>query len=97
MNTEDFRTFFEVYSTTQRIFFSKDGRNHKKMYIFLKAKTFINFETAETAMKREKRYFITNSPKLKGCAIQFACYITTRRKLNCSLAVYSVPQPVGFR
>ena len=73
MNTEDFRTFFEVYSTTHgRIFFSKDGRNHKKMYIFLIAKTFINFETAENAMKREKRYFITNSPKLKGCAIQLA-------------------------
>ena len=74
MNTEDFRTFFEVYSTTHgRIFFfSKDGRNHKKMYIFLIAKTFINFQTAENAMKREKRYFITKSPKLKGCAIQLA-------------------------
>ena len=73
MNTEDFRTFFEVYSTTHgRIFFSKDGRNHKKMYNFLIAKTFINFQTAENAMKREKRYFITNSPKLKGCAIQLA-------------------------
>ena len=73
MNTEDFRMFFEVYSTTHgRIFFSKDGKNHKKMYIFLIAKTFINFQTAENAMKREKRYFITNSPKLKGCAIQLA-------------------------
>ena len=53
-------------------FLSKDGRNHKKMYIFLITKTFINFQTAENAMKREKRYFITNSPKLKGCAIQLA-------------------------
>ena len=44
----------------------------KKMYIFLITKTFINFQTAENAMKREKRYFITNSPKLKGCAIQLA-------------------------
>ena len=51
-------------------FFSKNSRNHKKRYIFLIAKTFINFQTAENAMKREKRYFITNSPKLKGCAIQ---------------------------
>ena len=53
-------------------FFSKDGRNHKKMYIFLITKIFINFQTAENAMKREKRYFITSSPKLKGCAIQLA-------------------------
>ena len=71
MNTEDFTTFFEVYSTTHgQIFFSKDGRNHKKMYISLIAKTFINFQTAENAMKREKQYFITTSPKLKGCAIE---------------------------
>ena len=52
-------------------FFSKDGRNHKKMYIFLITKTF-NFLTTENAMKREKRYFITNSPELKGSAIQLA-------------------------
>ena len=51
-------------------FFSKDGRNHKEMYIFLITKTFINFQTAENAMKREKQYLITNLPKLKGCAIQ---------------------------
>ena len=73
MHTEDFRMFFEVYSTTHgQIFFSKDGRNHKKMNIFLITKTFINFQTAENAMKREKRYFITTLPKLKGCAIQLA-------------------------
>ena len=42
----------------------------KKCIFFLITKTFINFQTAENAMKREKWYFITNSPKLKGCAIQ---------------------------
>ena len=53
-------------------FSSKDIKNHKKLYIFLITKTFINFQTAENAMRREKPYFITNSPKLKGCAIQSA-------------------------
>ena len=56
LNTENFRTFFEVYSTTDgRIFFSEDGRNHKKMYIFLMAKTTINIQTVENVMKKEKR------------------------------------------
>ena len=56
LNTENFRTFFEVYSTTDgRIFFSEDGRNYKKMYIFLMAKTTINIQTVENVMKKEKR------------------------------------------
>ena len=33
--TENFRTFFEVYSTTDgQLFFSKDGRNPKKCIFF---------------------------------------------------------------
>ena len=51
-------------------FFTKDGKNHKKMHISLITKTFINFQTAENAMKREKRYFITYLPKHKGYTIQ---------------------------
>ena len=55
LNTENFRTFFEVYSTTDgRIFFSEDGRNHEKMYIFLMAKTTINIQTVENVMKKRK-------------------------------------------
>ena len=37
-----------------KFFFSEDGRNHKKMYIFLMAKTTINIQTVENVMKKEK-------------------------------------------
>ena len=44
-----------IQQPMDEFFFSKDGRNHKKMYIFLMAKTTINIHTVENVMKKEKR------------------------------------------